>query len=162
MMAATRLELRVGDGRFRAEIDSEGLVRIEDEVEPLHVETIGPGAFAVVQDGRRTVVHVAEAGDVRWAFVDGHAWQIETLGAGAGRAKRAHAGDLLSAPMPGTVVKLLVEPGARVAAGDVLIVLEAMKMELPIRAPHDGRVVEILCAPGELVQPGVALVSLEP
>jgi 3-methylcrotonyl-CoA carboxylase alpha subunit len=161
-MAAARLELRVGDRSYRVEIDAEGLVRIEGEIEPLHVETIGPGASAVVRDGHRSVVYLAEAGDVRWAFLDGHVWQIETAGAGAGRAKRAHPGDLLSAPMPGTVVKLLVEPGARVAAGDVLIVLEAMKMELPIRAPHDGRVVEILCTPGDLVQPGVALVSLEP
>jgi biotin carboxyl carrier protein len=62
--------------------------------------------------------------------------------------------------MPGTVIEIAVEVGQRVSAGDVLITLEAMKMELPIRAPRDGIVSAIRCQPGELVQAGVALVDL--
>jgi biotin carboxyl carrier protein len=50
--------------------------------------------------------------------------------------------------------------GDEVAEGETLVVLEAMKMELPLRAPKTGRVAEIRCAPGELVQPGVTLVEL--
>lgn len=63
--------------------------------------------------------------------------------------------------MPATVTSLNVAVGDRVAAGDVLVVLEAMKMELPIRAPRDGRVTAVACRPGELVQPGVPLLELE-
>jgi 3-methylcrotonyl-CoA carboxylase alpha subunit len=63
--------------------------------------------------------------------------------------------------MPATVVAVLVEPGARVQKGDTLLMLEAMKMELPIRAARDGVVRAIRCKPGELVQPGVDLVELE-
>ena len=48
-----------------------------------------------------------------------------------------------------------------VAQGDLLLMLEAMKMEMPIRAPRDGRVKTIACQRGELVQPGIALVELE-
>jgi biotin carboxyl carrier protein len=67
----------------------------------------------------------------------------------------------LAPPMPATVASVLVAPGQPVARGDVLIMLEAMKMELPITAPRDGRVRSVACRPGELVQPGIALVELE-
>jgi 3-methylcrotonyl-CoA carboxylase alpha subunit len=63
--------------------------------------------------------------------------------------------------MPATVVRILVAPGARVARGDTLILLEAMKMELPIRAPRSGRVTALHCAKGDLVQPGVNLLEIE-
>jgi biotin carboxyl carrier protein len=62
--------------------------------------------------------------------------------------------------MPATVRRLAVKPGDRVNAGDVLIVLEAMKMELPVRAAHAGTVHAIACREGELVQPGVPLIEL--
>ena len=67
----------------------------------------------------------------------------------------------LSAPMPATVVAIIVAPGQEVAAGDLLVMLEAMKMELPIRAPRAGRVKTLACREGELVQPGVPLVEME-
>jgi biotin carboxyl carrier protein len=63
--------------------------------------------------------------------------------------------------MPATVVKVLAEPGTRVRKGDTLIMLEAMKMELAVKAPRDGVVRAVKCQPGELVQPGVNLVELE-
>ena len=70
--------------------------------------------------------------------------------------------DALAAPMPATVAAVLVQPGAVVAAGDTLVRLEAMKMELAIRAPAAGRVTAVDCRAGELVQPGRPLVTLEP
>jgi biotin carboxyl carrier protein len=63
--------------------------------------------------------------------------------------------------MPATVVAISVTPGQKVAAGDLLVMLEAMKMELPIRAPRPGRVKSVACREGELVQPGVPLAELE-
>jgi biotin carboxyl carrier protein len=62
--------------------------------------------------------------------------------------------------MPATVVAIKVKPGDEVKKGDILIVLEAMKMELPVRAPADGRVEAIHCQPGELVQPDRSLIDL--
>jgi biotin carboxyl carrier protein len=79
----------------------------------------------------------------------------------AQRKRRSAGPGDLGAPMPATVVKVLAEPGARVTKGDTLVMLEAMKMELPVRAPRDGVVRAIRCQPGELVQPGVDLVELE-
>jgi biotin carboxyl carrier protein len=62
--------------------------------------------------------------------------------------------------MAGTVVRMAVKPGDRVKAGDTLVVLEAMKMELPVRATHDGVVVAVHCREGELVQPGTRLIEM--
>jgi biotin carboxyl carrier protein len=63
--------------------------------------------------------------------------------------------------MPATVVAIHATPGQAVQAGDTLIVLEAMKMELPIRSPKTGVVKTLHCRIGELVQPGVTLLELE-
>ena len=62
---------------------------------------------------------------------------------------------------PATVVRIAVKPGDRVSQGDLLVALEAMKMELPIRAPRDGVVPAIHCAEGDLVQPGTPLVDMD-
>ena len=63
--------------------------------------------------------------------------------------------------MPATVVSIHVAPGQEVKRDDLLVMLEAMKMELPIRAPRDGRITAIACQQGELVQPGIQLIELE-
>jgi biotin carboxyl carrier protein len=62
--------------------------------------------------------------------------------------------------MPGTVIDIEVVIGQRVRAGDILLTLEAMKMELPIRATREGIVSAIRCARGDLVQPGPPLVDI--
>jgi biotin carboxyl carrier protein len=54
-----------------------------------------------------------------------------------------------------------VAPGDAVTAGQTLLVLEAMKMELPVRAPGDGRVKAVHCKAGDLVQPEVSLIDFE-
>jgi biotin carboxyl carrier protein len=61
--------------------------------------------------------------------------------------------------MPATVIKILVEAGQAVQKGDTLLLLEAMKMELPVRAPGDGVVATVKCREGELVQPGTPLLE---
>jgi biotin carboxyl carrier protein len=63
--------------------------------------------------------------------------------------------------MPATVIAVNVVPGQRVTSGDVLIVLEAMKMELPIKAPRDGVVKSVACRPRDLVKHGTALLEFE-
>jgi biotin carboxyl carrier protein len=107
-------------------------------------------------------VWVASDRDTRWVFVDGMVYQFQVEPAGAGR-RRGEAGHHapLTAPMPATVVRIVARSGANVARGDVLVLLEAMKMELPLRAPRDGKVKAVHCHEGELVAPGRALVELD-
>jgi biotin carboxyl carrier protein len=98
-----------------------------------------------------------------WVFIAGRTYVIEGPNRdGGSRARQTDDHLALSAPMPATVIAVKVVPGQEVAEGDLLITLEAMKMELPIKAPRAGRVASIACREGELVQPGVPLLALEP
>jgi biotin carboxyl carrier protein len=63
--------------------------------------------------------------------------------------------------MPGTVIKVLVAPGARVAAREPLVVLEAMKMETPLVSPYDATVKDVHVQQGDRVAGGALLVELE-
>ncbi|MCL6644624.1 MAG: biotin/lipoyl-binding protein [Dehalococcoidia bacterium] len=71
------------------------------------------------------------------------------------------AGTAAVAPLAGTIAAVLVQPGQEVAAGQVLAVIHAMKMEHPVRADADGRVAEVCTAPGATVAAGEVLVRLE-
>jgi biotin carboxyl carrier protein len=63
--------------------------------------------------------------------------------------------------MPGTVVRVAAVPGDAVAAGQVLVVLEAMKMEHSVRSPHDGTVAEVRVSAGQAVDSGTVLAVLD-
>ncbi len=65
------------------------------------------------------------------------------------------------AHITGTVWKIEKKAGDPVAAGDILVILESMKMEMPIEAPEDGKVAEVRCKEGEAVSEGQVLVVLE-
>ncbi len=155
----TTVQLRKGDEVFTATVDGAGGVTIGDR--DYTVEAEGPGVYRVALGERRWIVAVAGGPDERWVFVDGQMAQVEVVTTGRDERRRRRASqDALMAPMPATIVKLLVEPGAAVTEGETLLVLEAMKMELPIRAPRSGVVTRVLCRAGELVQPGVELLEL--
>jgi biotin carboxyl carrier protein len=107
-------------------------------------------------------VYVAGLPGNMWAFSNGEVYQVDGTGAPAKKRPR-HAGgtQALTAPMPATVAKVLVSSGVAVTKGDTIVLLEAMKMELPVRAPADGVVKAVLCSEGDLVQPDQVLVELE-
>jgi pyruvate carboxylase len=124
----------------------------------MKVTPIGVGLYRVDDGTRMWTVAVAGPPENRWVWVDG---QVTRLDPPSTRSRGRAAHDELSAPMPATVVKVLVTKGATVKRGDTLLMLEAMKMELPIRAPRDGVVQAIHCQAGELVQPERQLIVLE-
>ncbi|HEV2255395.1 MAG TPA: biotin carboxylase N-terminal domain-containing protein [Streptosporangiaceae bacterium] len=83
---------------------------------------------------------------------------------GASRSRRsvpAGSGDTLVSPMQGTIVKIAVADGERVAAGDVIVVLEAMKMEQPLTAHKDGTVTGLAVAVGQTVTAGAPICELK-
>ena len=124
------------------------------------VTPLGDGRYLVDSGGAQRLAYGVRAGDARWVFLDGRTIVIDTAPAARRRA-RGRGDEALASPMPGTVVRVEVEPGQQVAAGDLLVMLEAMKMEVQIRAPRDGRVKAVACRKGDLVQPGVPLIELE-
>lgn len=76
-------------------------------------------------------------------------------------APAAAGGEVITAPMPGTILSVNVTVGQAVKKGDVLCVLEAMKMENEIYAPRDGEVASVTATKGEAVESGKALVTLK-
>jgi biotin carboxyl carrier protein len=125
------------------------------------VTQIGNGVYRVDDDGRQTIVYVARSAGDLWAFCDGDVFRERAPSderAPVGPPKGGHY--QLSAPMPATVIKIAVTAGQAVRQGETLVVLEAMKMELPIRAPADAVVRAVNCREGELVQPERTLVEL--
>lgn len=121
------------------------------EVRPDEIELRAGGKVHVVP-------YVVQGTTVSFAF-EGEIWFAEIAEKGA-RAKGRHREQSTAAPMPGLVLKILVQQGDVVAKGAPLLILEAMKMEHQIVAPRDGTVVSVNCAEGELVQPGVELVTM--
>ena len=102
--------------------------------------------------------------------VNGNAYdvQVEELGGSSAPAPAAkpaapagaQGSVVVKAPMPGTVVNVVVSAGQAVKAGDDLVFIEAMKMETPVKAPQDGTVATVDVAKGESVDSGKVLVTL--
>jgi 3-methylcrotonyl-CoA carboxylase alpha subunit len=100
------------------------------------------------------------ARDRVWVWVAGQTFEFLVPSAD-GEDEAAHtASNDARAPMPGTVIKLLVGPGDRVEPGQVMAILEAMKMEHQIRAPRAGVVERVHGAVGQIIDAGAPVVSL--
>ena len=141
-------------------------VRIKDKTinfddTDFEIEPVADGTYIVSDGARRWRVVVAGPPDDRWVFVDGQVERVEVVTSTNSRARARSGTTDMSAPMPATVVKVLVEPGASVVKGDPVLMLEAMKMELAVRAARTGIVRAVHTTQGELVQPGVQLLEIE-
>jgi 3-methylcrotonyl-CoA carboxylase alpha subunit len=123
---------------------------------------IGNGVYRVEHQGRWETVYVAGPPEDTWAFWNGHVFRhVGKEPTSRSRAPRPDAAQSLTAPMPATVLKVLVQPGSAVKKGDTVVILEAMKMELPVRAMGDAVVSAVHCHEGQLVQSDAVLVDLK-
>ena len=111
-------------------------------------------------DGVRRLVTVARAGDVRYAASALGATALVEQPRFPETQQQATAGSLL-APMPGTVVRVEAQLGDSVHAGQVLVVLEAMKMEHSVRTPHEGTLARLNVSAGQSVDMGAVLAVVE-
>ena len=161
MAGTRRFIVRQGENATAVEVLADGRIRVGEQGDVFAVTAVGAGEYLVSRAGRTWRVAVAGPPEARWVGCDGSSARVDVQPEGHARAPRVRAlHGALSAPMPGTIIDVAVVVGQRVRAGDVLLTLEAMKMELPIRAPKDGVVSVVRCAPGELVQPGLPLIEI--
>jgi biotin carboxyl carrier protein len=125
----------------------------------------GRGAYLVADtaggEPRQHLVFVAGPRGATWAFSEGRVFRPGEAEPAQPRSRTAGAVQALTSPMPATVVKVLATPGQAVKTGDTLVIVEAMKMELPVRAPADAVVKAVHCREKEIVQPDQVLVELE-
>ena len=146
----------VAPGPWRRAFEEHGVVRIAGG-ELVHGErrlrftarTLEPGLLRIALDGLSRAYAAAVTPEAVWVARDGH--HLEARTARAARAGAAAGSGSLEAPMPGTVLMVNVANGDMVEEGDVLIVVESMKMELAIVAPAAGRVEGLELAPGDRV-----------
>ena len=118
------------------------------------------GRLALTLDGIRVEFVVAQSGDQIWLAGELGTVMFEEVREAPARPDDEHCGDAdIVSPMPGSVVAVGVEDGATVAAGDVVVAVEAMKMEQSLRSPVGGAV-QLLVALGDQVTVGQLLARI--
>jgi biotin carboxyl carrier protein len=143
-----------GNVRFRLDGEERGASAIE----------VMPRVWSVLMDGRSFEARVIEDNGVVVIEIKGERYPVaiedprrhtrRTSAGGEGRVA-------VAAPMPGKVVRVLVGEGDAVAAGQGLVVIEAMKMQNELKSPREGRVVGVAARQGETVTAGAVLVEVE-
>ena len=152
------------DGRSaRIAIEAERLRYESDSVVDAHYEmrALGAGRHSVLIEGRSyTAVAIPGSG----IAVNGRVYQVDVINPRAYRARGVAHGaggrQNIAAPMPGRVIRVLVEAGQKVDAGYGLIVIEAMKMQNEIKSPVAGKVMEVRTGAGEAVVAGQILMVI--
>ena len=163
-----KLTLKIGDRLYTlslecdeervhlaGEADSEPLPGITAEV------SSDPPWMIVRVDGEVRRCLVAPNSRGVWVSLRGRSFFVEAPRGTAGQAASSPAGNEVRAPMTGTVISVNVEAGAPVSRGDLLAVMEAMKMEYRLEAPRDGRVERVECKKGDMIEVGALILNLE-
>ena len=173
-VSPARAAVAVGDG---ACVRAQGqLVEIDGDPADVVLRALGSGRFALTEDGilTRLVLEPAVPGEGgvrrREVLVDGFRFEVETesdrIGGLRERASRGRAAGVRSGPLevkaiiPGKVATVFVAPGDEVAAGQHLLVVEAMKMQNELRAPRDGTISRVNVVPGMNIDVGDVLVVI--
>jgi biotin carboxyl carrier protein len=149
------VEIEEKEGVLRIRLD--GVAHQVDAI-PLHDDSV-----SLLLDGRSYSLEFEQRGERTGVLVRGSVFDVELLD--ERRLRTRTAGTRLSdtgpqivvAPMPGKIVRLLVKPGDAVAEGQGLLVVEAMKMENELRAVRAGRVLEVSVVEGTAVEAGARL-----
>lgn len=178
MAAAREYTARMGDAERRVVVEpleqDRFRVTIDGQERIVDARRVDGGPWSLVVDGRTLLIDVEPAKDGDWAveirgtsavvkLVDPRQQRLEQARAATQKARAAAGGgrEDVRAPMPGKVVKVLVKVGDRVAAGQGLAVIEAMKMENELRAPRDAGVVAVHVAEAQAVEGQQPVVTLE-
>lgn len=140
--------------------------KVGDSLYELNLARISDNSFSISFDGLSRTVHVAEGEGSIYVHIDGRVVQLDKIVDDNMKfsADKLEFGakDEIKTPMPGKVVKLLVNEGDRVETGQSLVIVESMKMENEIKSPTNGIVKSIHYAAGDLVEPNKPIIKLEP
>jgi 3-methylcrotonyl-CoA carboxylase alpha subunit len=166
-LGLTQLRYSVGEREHVVEAGRSGgglILRLDDRETMVEILSGHDGRIHATVDGEAISGGLAFDGPDVLVALGGVTYRLtkpqppDVDGAGPGGEA---AGASLTAPMPGTVVKVLVGEGDEVEEGQLLLVLEAMKMEQPVAAPHPGRVASLPYGEGDLVPGGAVLAEIE-
>lgn len=129
------------------------------------ITQVEPGVYSVLVDGRSFEARIEQSNGRVVVFIDGHRFDIEVRDPRRWSRKAAAQGSSgrlnVTVPMPGKIVRLLAAAGDTVAAGQGLLVVEAMKMQNEIKAPKAGRIISLAASEGATVAAGDVLAVIE-
>ncbi|MGE5221624.1 MAG: DUF2118 domain-containing protein [Omnitrophica WOR_2 bacterium] len=157
------------EGReYGIEIIDDHHIRIDGVVSEFDIESVGDQPiYSLLVDGKSFEVHVYPAEEGWQVLVHGQFYPVTVEDERERRLKTSlaskasdHGEYLLKAPMPGLIVTIPVIEGQRVEKGDVLLILESMKMQNELKAPRAGQVLRIRVKPGESVEQKQTLLSI--
>lgn len=162
------LEMEGQQRKVRVERDAEGRIRtwLDDEPIAVDAQMLRPGVLSLIVDGRAHRVVLEEAVEETAVHVGREriAYRLNDPRSLRSRRRSGESGDgpaTLKASMPGRVVRVVHARGDSVAAGQGVLVIEAMKMQNEVKSPKDGTVAQLMVAAGDTVSAGQVLAVIE-
>ena len=160
---------KIEDKEYIVEIVDDNHVRVDEQIFNVDFESIsGEPAFSILVDGKSYEAMVYPDNDKWQVMLRGRLYTVQVederekrLRATAGASVSATGEYHLKAPMPGLVVSLPVGNGQEVQKGDLLVILESMKMQNELKAPRDGVVKRVRVETGDSVEQKQTLLSVE-
>ncbi len=150
-----QIEARGKTGRYQLDIGS------DTETLPVELKAVDTDTYSLTTHGqsRRLQIHSAD-GNALEVCLDNRRWRLTRHARFEAVTDSAASDGRLTAPMPGKILEIRTSPGAKVSEGDTLLIMEAMKMELAIKAPMDGEVDNLAVETGDLVEADVLLLEI--
>jgi biotin carboxyl carrier protein len=159
----------VEDKQYFVEVIDEKHVSVDGKIYNVDFESVsGQPVFSLIVDGKSHEAYVQEGEDNWQVLMRGRLYPVKVEDEREKRLRAAAGGGVaetgefhLKAPMPGLVVAVPVTEGQAVKKGQVLLILESMKMQNELKSPRDGKVNRIRVKPGESVEQRQALLSVQ-
>jgi biotin carboxyl carrier protein len=165
-----KFEIAINGNARTVEIEREGRdwrISIDGELVDADAVEIAPNIFSILLNGKSYEVRVTPSPNGALTLQTAHQeFTAEVVDVRAWRGRRhgaleAEGRQQILAPMPGKIIRVLVQPGEKVEAGQGLIVVEAMKMQNEIRSPKSGTVERLLVKEGQPVNAGEVLAWID-
>ena len=158
----------VEDKQYLVEVIDEKHVSVDGKLYNVDFESVsGQPVFSLIVDGKSHEAYVQEGDDNWQVLMRGRLYPVKVEDEREKRLRAAGGGGVaetgeyhLKAPMPGLVVAIPVAEGQEVKKGQVLLILESMKMQNELKSPRDGKISRIRVKPGESVEQRQALLSV--
>ena len=158
----------VGENEFLVEVIDEHHISINGKTYEVDFESVsGQPVYSLIADGKSHEAYVRESDDEWQVLLRGRLFPVKVEDEREKRLRSAAGGGVaetgefhLKAPMPGLVVAIPVEEGQEIKKGQVLLILESMKMQNELKSPRDGIVNRVKVRAGESVEQKQALMSV--
>ncbi len=169
----TSYEIELKDRTVQAEVIEQGKdtvkASVNGKIYELDIRKVEPGVYSLLHAGKSLELQVTEGKKKNeyTVHLDGRNWDVQIIDADVrfqrnrNKGKPENGMQDISSPMPGKVVKVLVQKGDEVKEGQTLIIISAMKMESEYHAPRDAKIKDVLIQAGDTIEGNQPLITFE-